>query len=74
LIARDVDGLLLAGRCISGGFVAHSSYRVTGNAVVMGQAAGTAAALAVQSKCLPQDLVWPRIKKGINALNPTDHA
>lgn len=47
LIARDVDGLLLAGRCISGDFIAHSSYRVTGNVVPMGQAAGQAAAAAV---------------------------
>jgi hypothetical protein len=44
LIARDVDGLLMAGRCISGDFLAHSSYRVTGNAVAMGEAAGRMAA------------------------------
>lgn len=44
LIARDVDGLLLAGRCISGDFFAHASYRVTGNAVATGEAAGRYAA------------------------------
>ena len=44
LIARDVDGLLLAGRCISGDFFAHASYRVTGNAVATGEAAGRHAA------------------------------
>lgn len=44
LIARDVENLLLAGRCISGDFIAHSSYRVTGNAVPMGEAAGNYAA------------------------------
>jgi hypothetical protein len=44
LIAKDVDNLLLAGRCISGDFLAHASYRVTGNAVAMGEAAGQAAA------------------------------
>ena len=33
LVARDVDGLLLAGRCISGDFIAHSSYRVTGTGI-----------------------------------------
>jgi hypothetical protein len=44
LIAADVDGLYLAGRCISGDFLAHASYRVTGNAVAMGEAAGAAAA------------------------------
>ena len=36
LVAADVDGLLMAGRNISGDFVAHSSYRVTGNSVPHG--------------------------------------
>jgi hypothetical protein len=56
LIARDVDGLLLAGRCISGDFLAHASYRVTGNAVAMGQAAGRTAALAARSGCQPHEV------------------
>lgn len=46
LIAADVDNLAMAGRCISGDFYAHASYRVTGNAVATGEAAGTVAALA----------------------------
>lgn len=40
LVSRDIDNLLMAGRCISGDFFAHSSYRVTGNSVAMGEAAG----------------------------------
>jgi hypothetical protein len=56
LIARDVDGLMLAGRCISGDFLAHSSYRVTGNAVPLGEAAGATAALAAQNGVLPQQV------------------
>ncbi len=44
LLAADIDNLLMAGRCISGDFIAHASYRVTGNAVAMGQAAGHHAA------------------------------
>lgn len=58
LIARDVDGLLMAGRCISGDFLAHASYRVTGNAVAMGQAAGVAAALAARSGRMPHEVPW----------------
>jgi FAD dependent oxidoreductase len=58
LIARDVDGLMMAGRCISGDFIAHASYRVTGNAVAMGEAAGAVAALAAQTKQLPHDINW----------------
>jgi len=45
LISKDIDNLLMAGRCISGDFIAHSSYRVTGNAVAMGEAAGKKAAI-----------------------------
>lgn len=56
LIAKDVSGLMMAGRCISGDFIAHASYRVTGNAVAMGEAAGRAAALAVKSSRLPQEI------------------
>lgn len=65
LIAADADGLLLAGRCISGDFVAHSSYRVTGNAVAMGQAAGATAALCALSGILPQHLEWGRIRQAL---------
>ena len=67
LIARDVEGLLMAGRCISGDFIAHSSYRVTGNAVPMGQAAGAAAALSVIENCLPHQLQWDAIQKLIES-------
>ncbi len=56
LLAADVDGLLLAGRCISGDFLAHSSYRVTGNSVAMGEAAGVAAAVAARKGVPPQAL------------------
>ncbi|HAO48016.1 MAG TPA: FAD-dependent oxidoreductase, partial [Runella sp.] len=58
LIAKDVDGLMMAGRCISGDFTAHASYRVTGNAVAMGEAAGAVAALAAKSNKLPHEIDW----------------
>lgn len=58
LIAKDVDGLMTAGRCISGDFIAHASYRVTGNAVAMGEAAGAVAAVAARSQRLPHQVEW----------------
>lgn len=58
LIARDVDGLMMAGRCISGDFIAHASYRVTGNAVAMGEAAGVVAAHASHTKRAPHEVAW----------------
>jgi hypothetical protein len=65
LIASDVDALMMAGRCISGDFIAHSSYRVTGNAVAMGQAAGVAAAIAAKTNRLPQDLPWEEVSAAL---------
>ncbi len=61
LVAKDVAGLLMAGRCISGDFFAHGSYRVTGYAVPMGETAGVAAALAAYEHCLPHELSWTAI-------------
>ena len=58
LVAADVEGLLMAGRCISGDFIAHSSYRVTGNAVPMGEAAGRAAALSIEQNVMPHKFEW----------------
>ena len=69
LVARDVEGLLVAGRPISGDFVAHSSYRVTGNAAAMGEAAGVAAALAAKTKRLPREVPWPKIQETIEAID-----
>jgi hypothetical protein len=68
LIAKDVDGLMMAGRCISGDFIAHSSYRVTGNAVGMGEAAGVIAALAATSKRLPHEVAWSEGEAKLKAI------
>ncbi len=63
LIAADVDGLMLAGRCISGDFIAHASYRVTGNALPMGEAAGLASAESLKQGVLPHELKMPFSQK-----------
>ena len=62
LIARDVDGLMMAGRCISGDSIAHASYRVTGNAVAMGEAAGATAAVAAKNKTAPHAVPWSEVQ------------
>ncbi len=56
LVPKQVRGLLWAGRCISGSHLAHAAYRVTGTCMAMGQAAGLAAAVAVQRNIPPADL------------------
>lgn len=50
------EHLLMAGRCISGTSRAHASFRVTGDCVATGQAAGTAAAFSVQRGIPPSEL------------------
>ena len=65
LIARDVDGLMMAGRCISGDFIAHASYRVTGNAVAMGEAAGATAAVAASRATPPHDVPWSEVQSAL---------
>ncbi|EIP99512.1 FAD binding protein [Opitutaceae bacterium TAV1] len=61
LLAAGHANLLLAGRCISGDHVAHASYRVTGDAVATGEAAGLAAALSCRGNTDPADIDIPRL-------------
>jgi hypothetical protein len=56
LVPKRIDQLLVAGRCISGSHDAHASYRVTGNCVAMGEAAGLAAAQALTQGLSPRQL------------------
>jgi hypothetical protein len=62
LLPRNVDRLLVAGRCISASRKALASARITGTCMAMGQAAGTAAALAARSNRAPRDLDVPQLR------------
>jgi len=68
LIARDAPNLMMAGRCISGDFAAHASYRVTGDAAALGEAAGIAAAAAVRLDVPPCQLPFAEIKEQLPSL------
>jgi hypothetical protein len=65
LVPRETDGLLLAGRCISGSHDAHASYRVMCIAMAIGAAAGTAAAIAVQQGVQPRDVDVTQVQKAL---------
>jgi hypothetical protein len=56
LLPRKVTNLIVAGRCHSATQWAASSTRVTATAMAMGQAAGVAAALAVERTTAPAEL------------------
>lgn len=56
LLPKELEGLLFAGRNISGTHMAHSSYRVMPICLAMGEGAGVAAALAVKQDKRLRDL------------------
>jgi hypothetical protein len=56
LYSKNIDNLFFAGRNISNTHMAMSSTRVMGTCSLLGQAAGTAAALAVRYACTPREV------------------
>ena len=56
LVAQRIGNLLIAGRCASMTSEAQSAARVSGACFVMGQAAGTAAHLALSAGSAPADV------------------
>lgn len=63
LLPKDVDGLLLAGKAISGTHIAMSAYRVMPIVGSIGQAAGVAAALCIKQKRQPRKIDTEEIRK-----------
>jgi hypothetical protein len=62
ILPLAVDNLLVAGRCASMTHMGQSAARVSGACFAMGQAAGTAAALAVGSGVNPRDIDVTRLQ------------
>ena len=56
LMPQNAEGLIVAGRCISGTHEAHSSYRVMPIVMATGQAAGVTAAMAARRSTRPRDV------------------
>jgi hypothetical protein len=65
LLPRSVENLLVAGRCASATFEAQSGARGMGPCCAMGQAAGTAAALAVQQGVSPRALDIRQVQEAL---------
>ncbi|WP_303903731.1 FAD-dependent oxidoreductase [Thiohalomonas denitrificans] len=63
LLPRDVENLVVAGRCISGSHEAHSSYRVMPVAMSLGQAGGVCAALAALRGVTPRELAVDDVQR-----------
>ncbi|HUV06765.1 MAG TPA: FAD-dependent oxidoreductase [Spirochaetia bacterium] len=56
LLPRDAANFLVAGRCLSATHEAQATARVMGTCMAMGEAAGTAAALAVKAGVQPREV------------------
>jgi ribulose 1,5-bisphosphate synthetase/thiazole synthase len=67
LLPEKVDGLLVAGRCISASHVAASAGKSMGNCMATGHAAGLAAALSVRQSCQPRELDIRRLQAALVA-------
>ncbi len=65
LLPRDVEGLLVAGRCVSADYPAENSLRLLAPCFATGQAAGVAAALAAQHSVTPRRLDRVRLREAL---------
>jgi len=67
LVPKAIDGLLVAGRCISTTHGALASTRASGPCMVIGQAAGTAAALAAKKTITPRSVDISLLQKTLRS-------
>ncbi|MBM3187304.1 MAG: FAD-dependent oxidoreductase [Chloroflexi bacterium] len=67
LLSAGIGNLLSTGRCISATHEGMAGSRVMGTCVAIGQAAGTAAALATSAKVAPADLDVRRLRDALRA-------
>jgi hypothetical protein len=63
LVPAAIDNLLMAGRCASMTHDGQSAARVSGACFAMGEAAGTAAALALSGNTLPRDVAVEKLQQ-----------
>ena len=63
LVAAGIDNLLAVGRCYSADFHAICATRIIGTSMSMGQAGGTAAAMAIDAGCALRDLDGAALKQ-----------
>jgi hypothetical protein len=63
LVPESIDNLLVAGRCASMTHDGQSAARVSGACFAMGEAAGTAAALALDGNAMPRDIAVEKLQQ-----------
>src|SRR5712672_1538781 len=66
LVPKGVDNLLIAGRCASMTHDGQSAARVSGACFAMGEAAGSAVALALGGNTNPRDIAVEKLQQALN--------
>jgi hypothetical protein len=69
LLPKEVDGLLVAGRCSSATMLGHYGGKSIGNMISLGQAAGVAAALCARHQMTPRNLPPRLIQERLEEMN-----
>jgi succinate dehydrogenase/fumarate reductase flavoprotein subunit len=67
IVPEKLDGLLVAGRCISATHVGAAAGKSMGNCMATGHAAGFAAALSIKQKCRPRELKVAALRDALRA-------
>jgi len=67
LLPAELDGLLVAGRCFSSTHDAHASARSMATCMAMGQAAGTAAVMAIRHGTVPRAVSAASLRNRLHA-------
>jgi hypothetical protein len=68
LLPKNVDNLLVAGRCGSATFLGHAAGKSMGNMMALGQAAGVAAALSSAQHVSPRDLDFKEVQAALRRM------
>jgi len=67
LVPLEIDNLLVAGRCVSSTQEGHGAIRIMPCCIAMGQAAGTAAAIAIQDNVTPRKVSIPKLLEALRS-------
>jgi len=68
LLPKDVDGLLVAGRCSSATMLGHYGGKSMGNMISIGQGAGVAAAIAAREDLQPRAVHVPAVQAALGRM------
>jgi len=67
IVPEKLDGLLVAGRCISTSHVAAAAAKSMGNCMATGHAAGLAASMAATKGIQPREVKVPELQNKLRA-------